>query len=113
MNLPGCQQPPGKACSKEAAYARGAVHVVAASFFPRESSGRTLEGGLASSREPESRAMWAESQQPASSIDANGLLYAPLPGSGYSSGSGGPCCQLWHAASEHCRCPDIYIHLPK
>ena len=56
MNLPGCQQPPGKACSKEAAYARGAVHVVAASFFPRESSGRTLEGGLASSREEESRA---------------------------------------------------------
>ena len=55
MNLPGCQQPPGKACSKEAAYARGAVHVVAASFFPRESSGRTLEGGLASSREEESR----------------------------------------------------------
>ena len=54
MNLPGCQQPPGKACSKEAAYARGAVHVVAASFFPRESSGLTL-GGLASSREEESR----------------------------------------------------------
>ena len=31
-------------------------------------------------------------------------LFSPLSGSGYS---GGPCCQLWHAASEPCRSPHV------
>ena len=43
--------------------------VAAASYFPRESPGRTLvAGGLASSRERESQALWLKSQQPVSSI---------------------------------------------
>ena len=45
------------------------MHVAATSYFPRESPGRKLAAGsLASSREQESRALWLESQQPASSI---------------------------------------------
>ena len=52
-NLPECQQPHDKACSKDApdraAYARIAVHVAAAYFLPQELPGRTLAGGLASS----------------------------------------------------------------
>ena len=39
-----------------------------------------------------------------------GVFFSPLSGIGYS-GSGGPCCQLWHAASEPCQCP--HVHLPK
>ena len=71
MCLPELQQPPVKARSKEAPdrspMPRRSVHVAAASFFPRESLGRTLAaGGLTSSREQESRALWPESQQPAS-----------------------------------------------
>ena len=47
-NLPECQQPPAKACSKDArsaAYARISVRVAAASFLPQESPGRMLAGG--------------------------------------------------------------------
>ena len=33
--------------------------------------------------------------------------FSPLSGSGYS-GSGGPCCQLWHAASEQ----PVNAHMP-
>ena len=32
---------------------------------------------------------------------ACGVIFSLLSASGYS-GSGGPCCQLWHAASELC-----------
>ena len=35
--------------------------------------------------------------------------FSLLSGSGYS-GSSGPCCQLWHAASEPCQC--AHLHLP-
>jgi len=70
MCLPECQQPPVKAYSKDAPDRppmRGGrcmwrPHL----FLPWESPGRTLAGGLASSREQESRALWFESQQPAS-----------------------------------------------
>ena len=54
---------------------------------------RTLAGGLVSSREQESRVLWLESQQPASSIfpmisrHGSGVLYFSVVGQscGYSS----------------------------
>ena len=69
MILPECQQLPVRTCSKDAPDRppmRGGRCI--GYFFPRESPGRTLAGGLASTREQESRALWLESQQPASSI---------------------------------------------
>ena len=82
------------------------MHVAAASFLPRELPGCTLAGGLASSREQESRALWLESQQPEpffslSDDSAVACFFSPLSGNGYS-GSNGLCCQLWHSASEPC-----------
>ena len=59
-------QSPLQASARSAAYARRSVHIWRPHIFPRESPGRTLAGGLASSREQESRALWLESQQPAS-----------------------------------------------
>ena len=50
--------------AQSATYARRSVHVAAASFLPRESPGRTLAGGLAWSREQDSRALCLVSQQP-------------------------------------------------
>ena len=85
-------------------------------FFLGSRQGRTLAGVLASSREQESRALCLESQQPASSIfsrsddTAAACFFSPLSRSGYN-GNGGPCCQLWHAASEPCQSP--HVHLPK
>ena len=76
------------------------VHVAAASFLPRwlhEVRGQEVGH---SSREHESRRCGLR-QQTASSI----LILYGMPFS--SALSGGPCCQWWHAASEHCQCQQI------
>ena len=71
---------------------------MAAAYFLDEAGRR-----LASSREQESRALWLQSRQPASSIlHDEACFFSPLSGSRYSASSG-PCCQLWHAASEPCQ----------
>ena len=75
--------------ARSAAYARILVHVKAASYFPRESPGRMLAAGLASSRESESRALWLSIHQPAffppRSDDAPvACFFPPLSASGPS-----------------------------
>ena len=116
LKLPECQQPHVKACSKGAdpQPMRGYWYMWRPHLFCLRSrlDARWQEAWHRhDNKSCERCSSRAGSPHFLRFDDSAVACFFPLSGSGYNSGSSGPCCQLWHAASEPCQC--AHVHLPK